>query len=255
MWVMDSSKRVMGTPEQAARKAVEHGLSFVCLAACWQDGPGKHRPMNEFDLADYGKAFRAAGVLPWVWGYPWSEPEQILAFVARMRHAADDASAVGIVLDPELGFRGEHRAMQDLLKRTIDSIDEGLGLGFSSYGLPRSMPDFPWSEAGGHGWGSPQCYKMPLAQAREGIRQWGSHGWHDIVVSLPTFGRNTDAESGEPDLDKSVDAKLLAYASALLALTDGAGAFWQWQTTSEQEWRTIKLLSEMHDFVPPGGRV
>lgn len=252
MWVLDISRRVMGTPVQAAEKARAHGLSFVILAACWQDGPGKHAAMNEYDLAAYGQAFRAAGVLPWVWGYPWGEPDLIDKFVARMRVAADQAGASGIVLDPEVGFRRKPDLMKDLLERTLDSLNEHLGLGFSSYGQPSSMRDFPWAEAGGYGWGSPQCYQATLAQARKGIDTWKAFGWQNLVVSLPTFGRNTDAESGEPDADPRVDGRLLAYASALLERTGGAGCFWQWATTNAAEWATIKLLAEREDIVSAG---
>lgn len=248
MWVLDISKRVMGTPEEAAQKAVDHGLSWVALAACWQDGPGKHAPMNVDDLDDYGRAFRKAGIMPWVWGYPWHEPDQIRAFVARMRLAADQADAVGIILDPELGFRGQPEAMRELLKRTVDSLSETLGLGFSSYGLPSSMRDFPWPETVLHayGWGSPQCYQMPLKQAREGIRQWSAFGWHDLVVSLPTFGRNTEDDSGKSDT-----AEMIAYCAALLELTGGAGCFWSWATTSAAEWKAIRTLSQMESFQGP----
>lgn len=246
MWVLDISERVMGTPAEAAAKAVEHGLSFVCLAACWQEGAGKHGVMNAADLVTYGAAFRKAGVLPYVWGYPGSEPEQIQAFVQHMRIAADAASAVGVVLDPEKAFRGKPAAMRDLLKRTIDSLGEGLGLGFSSYGVPSNMKDFPWAEAGGYGWGSPQCYQARLPQAREGIRQWSAFGWRDLVVSLPTFGANTVDAQGKPD-----PAKMLMYCSALLELTGGAGCFWQWRGTNDAEWRVIKMLAERDQIQSP----
>jgi hypothetical protein len=241
MYVMDLSVAHQGTPLQAAQRAKNAGLNFVALEACWQNSADEHTPVNTLDLDDYGAAFAEAGIDVWVWGYPWGSPEQITRFVARMREAARSAKATGILLDPELGFKDERAPfMRDLLEQTIDSLDEGLGLGFSSYGLTSVHKDFPWQLAGGYGWGSPQLYTVGLPIARSAIKQWREIGWFHLIASVPTFGPNSGPN-------------LAAYASSIAEHTEGV-CFWQWRGTDKEEWRAIEAVAKRYQTVAPERR-
>lgn len=237
IYTMALERAVQGTPEQAARRLASAGVSFVALLACWQED-GRHGPANVEDLRTYGPAFAEAGIDVWVWGYPWGTPECVTRFVQRMREAALDAQAVGVLLDPELGFKGAGAPfMRDLVEQTVDSLDESLGLGVTSYGLTSAHRDFPWAQCAGYGWGSPQLYTVPLATAQRAIEQWREFGWQHIVPSVPTFGPNSEA-------------RLAAYAGAIAGMSDGL-AFWQWKGTSREEWRAIEACARMFADVPP----
>lgn len=237
VYTMALEQAVHGTPEQAARRLASAGVSFVSLLACWQED-GRHGPANVADLRTYGPAFAEAGIDVWVWGYPWGEAQLVRAFVQRMREAAADARAVGVMLDPEIGFKAERSAlMEELLAHTVDSLGESLGLGFTSYGLTSAHREFPWSVCGGYGWGSPQLYTVPIETARVAIQQWRGHGWDHIVPSVPTFGPNSEA-------------RLAAYAGAIAGMSDGL-IFWQWKGTSREEWRAIEACARMFADVPP----
>lgn len=237
MYIMDLSRKHTGTPAQAAKRAADAGLGFVAILGCWQE-KSPSGLANASDLDDYGAAFREADVDVFVWGYPWGSPECIDRFVPTMRKAADMAGARGIILDPELGFKADRaKYMPMLLQRTVDSLDESLGLGITSYGLTSAHPDFPWSIAGGYGFGSPQLYSVPIEVARAAIKQWRMRGWETIIASVPTFGPNS-AE------------RLAAYSGAILEHCDGL-IFWQWSTTSDAEWRAIAELARSHHLPAP----
>lgn len=235
VYVSEISQRGMGTPEQAARRCADHGVSFVALLACWQNDAASHIDSNRADLAAdrYAAAFREAGIDVWVWGYPWGAPSQITRFVQRMREAASDAGAVGVILDPELGFKGEGaRYTRDLVDQTIDSLNESLGLIVTSYPIPQWHPDMAWDVLGGVGCGSPQTYSVDPATASRAVAAWRALGWKHIVQSVPTFG------------DRAQTAQHLA--SYIDAIDDAADAlcFWQWSTTNNAEWDVIKAVAE-----------
>lgn len=238
VYSMGLSAQVHGTPLQAAQRAKDHGLSFVMLLGCWQDGPGKHADSNRSDLPDYGAAFREAGVDVWVWGYPWGTIEQIPRFVQRMRRAAKDAGAVGLLLDPELGFKGDGaKHMPELLRQTLDSLDESLGVGITSYPIPQWHPDMDWAAMGGFGFGSPQTYSVDLQTAIKAIRLWRGLGWGHIVSSVPAYGANSRD-------------RMAAYAGAIGEHAD-ALCFWQWPQLDASEWKTVEILAKRYDDVAP----
>ncbi|NIR31671.1 MAG: hypothetical protein GWN84_20635 [Gammaproteobacteria bacterium] len=235
VYLRDLSEATHGKPDGAAAVAAAHGVDFVALAACWQEAD-RHTPMNVFDLDDYGRAFAKRGIDVWVWGYPWGTAERVEQFCRTMAQARDAAGAVGVLLDPELGFKGERRRhMLDLLEGTVDTLDEASGLGFTSYGLISAHPSFPWNVAGGWGWGSPQFYTVPRRTALAGLDQWRQAGWRHLVASVPTFGPN----SGE---------RTAAYAGAIREHCDGV-IFWSWRSTLKLEWRAIEAVARRDD--PP----
>ncbi len=224
------------TPAAAAARAKNAGLSFVALLACWQE-ESSGGAVNRAELADYGAAFREAGLDVWVWGYPFAASWRITDFVATMKRSATDAGAAGILLDPEDAFTGARaRWMAPLLRAIVDVLDESLGLGITSFGVTKWHPTFPWADCGGWGWGSPQTYTVSIDLAVQAIAQWRELGWTKILPSLPTYGLNSEA-------------KLAAYAAAILEHADG-GLFWQWASTDDVEWRTIEALAARATTVP-----
>ena len=70
IYVRRISRSAYGTPTEAARRAADHGLSFVAMPSVWQDDRG-HLDLNTSALEEeYAAAFRALGLHVWVWGYP-----------------------------------------------------------------------------------------------------------------------------------------------------------------------------------------
>jgi hypothetical protein len=263
MWIMSLRHPTIGTPEQAAAKAKGAGLSFVSILACWQEGPGKHGNVNVHELPEYAAAFREAGIFPGVWGYPWGRPDMIPRFVERMHQAVGDGRAPWLIIDPEKGFRGQvigphaPALLEELVRRIFDEVlREDVGFGTSTWPLLSGMRDFPTAAVAGRGFGCPQTYQVPLEQARRAVEMWRQLGWVDLVPALPTFGRQTEAEDGEPDSAGDADLKLIAYASAILERArvldqdhEVAGCFWQWPKTSAREWRAIQVLSQRHELL------
>ena len=222
IYVRQIQRNIHGTPGQFARKALDNGLRFVALQACWQTDTVTRRT-NASKLADYGAALRERSIEPWVWGYPNAGMED--AFVDRMREGADDAGAAGMILDPELPYKRKPARLRELLEKTIDSMGEAHNLGFTSYGLISAHRTFPWDVAQNHGFGSPQVYSVPPRTAQIAVEQWRKR-WDHIVASVPAFG----PQSGE---------KLDRYLDALYPHVEGF-MFWSWRSVNLTEWRTIR---------------
>jgi hypothetical protein len=191
--------------------------------ACWQyDQTHRHRPFNQDKLEKYGEAFRDQGIDVWVWGYPHAGMEE--AFVDTMRRSADLAGASGILIDPELSYKEEAGAARKLVELTIDSLDESLGLGVTSYGIPAYHPTFPWSSFAGYGWGSPQLYTATPHEIRKGLGEWKGAGWEHIVPSVPAFGRRQTSEFRQ-------------YINRFVGVP--GIIFWSWRQLQSNEWRVI----------------
>lgn len=222
-----------GTPAELARRARDHRVSFVPLLAVWHDEKGLHT-RNDRAMPAYADALRAADVDVWVWGYPHALEEE--RFVDALVERARRVGARGVILDPEVSYKGRPRAMERLVRLTIDAVDESLGIGFTSYGLPAVHRTFPWAEAAGVGWGSPQVYSTPVRRALEAVDAWGRLGWTSILPALPTFG----ARSTPSLLNEMVDA--------LVARDEVKGLlFWSWNTTDARDLRTIARAADALD--------
>jgi len=261
-----------GSPTAAAKKASDHGVSFVALLACWQDmrKKGKVGPMvfhhgdaNRKDnaLLRYAEAFNAQGIDVWLWGFPWAGAEE--RFIASMASATEMCPNLisGWLFDPELGYkwkgknqsslsmRGQPEALTNismsgtkavrskqakkLMELAVNAIGERLGLGVTSYGMAKYHPNFPWAEFGGYGFGSPQLYSVGPQQVDQGIQQWREHGWKTIIPSVPTFGNN-DGEKLHNHLSSFVDGH-----------EDISGfIFWVWRATSSKRGSAGRGVSE-----------
>lgn len=92
-----------GTPKAFAKKCADHKLSWIAIAAVWQDirkGKFSTRRMNKLDkVMRYRDALESQGIETWVWGYPWQGHEE--RFVDLMLDYDDGRGRV--LLDPEKG--------------------------------------------------------------------------------------------------------------------------------------------------------
>ena len=215
-----------GTPAELARRCRDHGISFVPLLGLWQT-PTADQFRNDRTLDAYADALHAAGVGVWLWGYPHAGREGPFARAMVLR--ARRIRARGLILDPEVSYRGRLAAMRSLIAHVLDELDESLGVGFSSYGIPRLHQRFPWRAAEGIGWGAPQFYRARPARIPAAMSEWAQLGWTHQLPVLPTFGAH-----GEPGHLRT----LIDTASAHPA-TRGL-LFWSWNTTKLRHLRVLE---------------
>jgi len=222
---------IVGTPAALAERSTSLGLSFVPMLACWQDARGLTTP-NDQALAPYAKAIGDAHIDTWLWGYPWAGGEE--TFVNALVSRAKAIGARGVILDPEVSYKGRPQAMRMLVARTLDALDESLDVGFTSFGLPAFHPTFPWKEAAALGWGCPQDYDVTLEQTLESVDAWSALGWASIVPALPTFGPG----STRSVLDRAVDA--LAARPNVRGLV-----FWSWNQLDQHDEASIRRAARV----------
>lgn len=233
-----------GSPQAAAKKAADHGVSFVALMAIWQNGD-RTLWSNGRDpalLVRYAEAFAAAGVDVWLWGYPWAgrHPE----YIDRLADVTDACGGVvnGWLHDPELGYQPRKNGLSPAVTRAsarelrILAGASELAQGVTSYGMAAGHRAFPWQEWAGMGFGSPQLYTVGPAEVDRGIAQWRELGWSRIVPSVPLYGRRSGAHlhdhlSAFVDGDEDVDGLL----------------FWSWRQGSVDEWRVLERWSRWLD--------
>lgn len=129
------------------RRAKHMGLSWVAIGGLWQDSVTQHKFLNTPDECRiWAKVMQDAGIVPFVWGYPWQGDEQ--RFVDSMLDCAGDDGL--ILLDPELGMnpsRSDKPEAMDKANASAGTIVHGLRsggakiIGLSTYGgLPKWFP-------------------------------------------------------------------------------------------------------------------
>lgn len=265
LYIRTLSTRTHGTPDQAAKKAADNGISFVAILACWQDKLGHREPHSTVTLARYAHAFKRAGVDVWLWGFPKAgSEEQFVESFQRLTRACDGYIS-GWLFDPEVFYKwrqrgagGDHGGTMRtgrkeysifarplnapepvireraklLMSSTLDAMDESLGLGVTSYGATWFHDNFPWSEFGGHGWGSPQLYSAPKDMIDRGIQSYRDYGWDTIIPSVPTFG-DKSGRLLDDHLHDFIDGNDI---HGIIA--------WSWRQTSAIEWWTLAQYAE-----------
>jgi hypothetical protein len=166
-------------------------------------------------------------------------------------------NVLGIILDPELGYKwkgagtragqkeadpsappptgteAERRASAaKLVRGTLDLLTEKHDLGVTSYGMSDYHRNFPWAEFTA-GWGSPQLYDVTADQVDHGIASWRTMGWTHMVPSIPAFG---------PKSEQNLDDFLECFVDGG---EDIAGMIvWSWMSISRGEWRTLARWAE-----------
>ena len=213
-----------GTPAQAAKLAASNGVRFVALMGPWLDDSGAKRLRPKNLDAQFGKAFRDVGIDVHVWGYPDAGRED--EFVDAMTAHVEATGACGVLLDPEKPYKGKPKAVQELIAKTFDALDESIMFGVTSFGR------LDWHQLEGlrgQGWSSPQIYTVTAEAGRKAIASWDAPGAH-IVPSVPAYGPNSEGA-------------LAAYLGAMEDLAKGY-IVWSWPQISKLEWATIKRWSK-----------
>lgn len=222
-----------GTPIQAARKARDHGLSWVALMAMGVRGsPVRERSEPIEKSAEYAHAFREADVDVWIWFYPLATAPSAAARIAGQHLRA--CGGRGLILDVEKPYFGKPVLAAELVRASLDELDESTGIAVTSYPLARVHPRLPWGELVA-GTGMPQTYTIAPSAARRAVDEWRARGHTSITPIGPAFG----ARSG---------AKLLPYLrSAYLddgkPIVDGIG-LWSWPQMGGLEWRAIEAIAK-----------
>ena len=265
---------VHGLPAQAAKKAKDHGVSFVAIMACWQDiQDGKFRQVDANRRNDtmkrYSEAFKKEGIDPWIWGYPWAGHED--AYIESMFNAWVPGVTVGMGHDPELGskwstkaapkgrtMRGQPEAItgvaasgsqqvrrgqaDKVMHLTLQQLPEGGGYFTTSYGIARYHKNFPWKEYMQFGAISPQLYEEDLPAIDGAIDEW-------LVYKQQATGLPVDQIQIVPSVaayGKMAQLYMRRYlASFLLTKHPIHGVIvWSWRQIDEHEWDEIHRFSD-----------
>ena len=228
------TRTIYGTPAQAAKKAADHGLSWVALMAWGIVGdPPRERMQGLAPIAEYGQAFRERGIVPWVWFYPLhpNAPEEAARAAGKALAACDGR---GLILDPEKPYKGQPGAMRRLVDASLDELDESQGIAMTSYPLARLHPTMPWAEMVA-GTGMPQTYTVTPANARRAVAEWRERGHTSIVPIGPAFGARSGAALRKYLSDSFLDAGK--------TIVDGIG-LWSWPQLNLREWKTIEAVAQ-----------
>jgi hypothetical protein len=270
IYIRGLNKKKQGTPKAAAKKAKDHGVSFVAIMACWQDEKnGKPRQLNSNGkdpalIQQYADAFLDAGIQPWLWGFPAAGREE--QYIDRFAHVTEvcDNTIAGWIHDPELFYKWKRKSKakadktmrgqpeytgkivepkgspayikagaHKLVRLSIDGINESMGLAITSYGMAPGHKNFPWNAFGGVGFGSPQLYSVGPKDIDRGIRAWRNHGWNTIIPSVPAFGKNSGAKMHD-HLSNFVDGEE----------NINGFIFWSWRQLQRDEWRVLARWSD-----------
>lgn len=226
------TRRKYGTPTQAARKAADHGLSWVALMAIGLVGdPARESPQGLGPIADYGQAFREAGVDPWVWFFPLADDPERAAVAAGRALAA--CRGRGLIPDVERPYRGRPAACRRLVEASLDQLGEDQGIAMTSYPLARIHPTMPWDEMV-VGTGMPQTYTIAPVSARRAVAEWRARGHTHIVPVGPAYGPRSEG--------KLPGYLRAAYLDHGVPIVDGIGV-WSWPQVSLREWKVLDAVA------------
>lgn len=279
LYIRGLSSTAHGTPEEAAKRAVDHGLKHVAILAVWQDlkdGKVRHLAGNlrRDRFLPYAEAFRDAGLAVGFWFYPWGGHE------ARLLEDLEDASekfAPDFYLDDgELGHKwssrskfvdaagtmrgGQREAMKGVKAKgrketriaQVDRLHKGLhdlsmmfgakhGIGVTAYGIANYHPTFPWgTKLRGADFFSPQLYRASPEKIDLGIAQWYEHARADRDVVERSMLPSI------PTFGQNSGADLDGYLGSFMDAANGVDGFigWSWRQTSRLEWRTLARWAE-----------
>jgi len=146
-----------GEPAEMVQKMKDHGLTWVCVQRIWQYEDKESSFRNGERMAEYAAAVNAAGFGFWIWGYHVLGKQEEFAQVIFA--AVDDASADGIIIDPEKPYKDTEGEATKLMHALMPGcINRQILLGFTSYGAPWFHKNFPWAEFSTAHFATPQNY-------------------------------------------------------------------------------------------------
>lgn len=126
------------------------------------------------------------GLAAWNWFPDPDRPTRNLA--DAIRHAAQEG-AESYILNAEAAFRGRRQAALRLAGAAAEFCDrEGIAMGFTSFGFPANIRDFPWQAfAEMADYGVPQLYRDEPDPGR-GLAQWARKGFTFLVPAVGLHG-------------------------------------------------------------------
>jgi hypothetical protein len=193
--------------------------------------PPRERVQGVGPIAEYGAAFREAGIEVWVWYFPLAERPEAAALAAG--RALRACGGRGLILDVERPYRGRAAACRRLVTASLDQLGEDQGIAVTSYPLARVHPEMPWAELV-VGTGMPQTYTVTAKQARTAVNEWRARGHTSIVPIGPAFGPNSGTA-----LRRYLEA---AYLDAGKPIVEGVG-IWSWEQMALLEWRALETIA------------
>jgi hypothetical protein len=122
VYIRKLSTKRHGTPKQAAKRAKDHGLTFVPIMGAWQQ-PRKDKvvrvasPNKRDVLARYVDAFFKADIAVGLWYYPWAGHEDALLEV--MREQTEGLPIEFWLNDAELGYKWKKKITDRALARQL----------------------------------------------------------------------------------------------------------------------------------------
>lgn len=216
-----------GRPEvarDAAVKAADHGLSFVALAGVWQEATGERDIAKTEAEMRWAFEFKKWDIDVWVWGYPHAGHEA--RFLTVMHDHVKRLGASGILLDPEKSYKNDVVHAEKLCEMTVDSLNESLGLGVTTFGNPKALAPAVRKVFASYGWCSPQVYTVEPWMARDLVEEWIKLGGTHMVPSVPTYGPQSGGNLG-------------AYIGAFEDLCEGVIA-WSANSIDDREWKALE---------------
>lgn len=291
-YIRGLSERTHGTPKQAAKKAKDHGLSFVAIMSVWQDyQKGKFRHLKGNlrgdKLTRYAEAFKAQGIDVGLWFYPWGGHEERLL---SDLHAVCGAAPIDFILDDgELGHKwktsrrrhkndtgtmrgGQSEAFSggkatgtkfqrvkqvtDLWDGLADIVSQGASplLGATAYGVAGYHPTFPWTtKLERADFLSPQLYTASAKQVDLGINQWRRR-----ALIAPWSDADIPVIPSIATFGKKSGRAMNEHLESFVDGEEDIDGFisWSWRQTSRQEWRDLAKWAERIDrgIMRLGGR-
>lgn len=233
-----------GSPEQVAARCVWANLKWVAMLAIWQDKAGWVKLHNVDLFHAYGAALHARGVRPWIWGFP--HPYKSGEFVAATKVAAEQAHAVGVILDVEAPWLSATASHGVALVEGMRAALPQAMLGFTSYPKPSWVPGLPWDAFLGCDFGMPQVYdakgeRGPTWQA-QGVEAYQAAGFAAVVPILPTFGANGESpQSIVGTFDRT-------------PRPDGSVCWWSWENSDKHDnWGGLRAVMPPVPVIPTPG--
>lgn len=124
------STKKHGTPEQAAKRAADHGLSHVLIMGVWQQ-PRKNRnnrviagAPNKKKLAAYADAFHEKGIKVGLWYYPWAGYEEHVIDLLGEQCALTQIDMLSN--DAELGYKWKKKLSARQIERQFGTSMRGI---------------------------------------------------------------------------------------------------------------------------------
>lgn len=218
-------------PEDAARRYAGAGFRWAAPITLAHGGAEAVRKNRD---PAYYRALRRRGVSIWpLWILPTPSTwrDELVPFLDHAR----SVGSVGVILDPEAEFRGEHEEARAFAREAREQANaRGLVLAVTSYGTPANLPDFPWNEFGESAeLGIAQLYDRDDKHApgyfARGLRQWRSHGFPEVIPAGSTWSH--------ADMEQKTDRNLRRH---LAEIPRSSGVIlWTMPEIAARVWRIV----------------